>query len=362
MTDSFFNKLVYSSPNEDGRIEARGLGLTANSQVLCISGCGARPLDLLTGDEVPADIVAIDFNPMQIHLLDLTMACFRELSHPELLDFLGVTPYQKRLKIYARLRPYLNADSRYVWDRRPAQLQAGVMTTGQWHGYLTLMAKLTVFRRGLIRQLFEVRDVETQARLWHNRWDNALWQNTLRALGNRWFWQKIVREPGAMLIPDTFDAGQYLIDCFRRFAETHFFQDSFFAHLLFFGKLDDVILPPYLQARNHDVIRDNLTCIRPVTASLTDFLATNPARFDAFSISDVASYAPPDDYAAIWRGLVRTANPNARLVERQFLVKRTVPDFVAGQFQHDETASAWALKTDNSLIYTFNLGTFHGNV
>ena len=361
MTDSFFTKLVYSSPNEDGRIETQGLSLTTDSRVLCITGCGARPLDLLTGNAVPAHITAIDFNPMQNHLLDLTMACFRELSHAELLDFLGITPYHKRLKVYARLRPHLNPDSRYLWDRRPAQLQAGVITTGQWHNYLTLMAKLTVFRRGLIRQLFEVRDVETQARLWHDRWDNALWQNTLRTLGNRWFWQKLVREPGAMLIPDTFDPGQYLIDCFRRFAETQLFQDSFFAYLLFFGKFDDVILPPYLLARHHDAIRDNLDRISLVTASLTDFLTTTPEHFDAFSISDVASYAPPDDYAAIWRGLLRTANPDARLVERQFLVKRAVPDFVSEQFWHDETATEWALQTDNSLIYTFNLGTFHGN-
>ncbi len=361
MADSFFNKLVYSSPNEDGRIEAQGLGLTADSRVLCITGCGARPLDLLTGDAVPAEIIAIDFNPVQNHLLDLTMACFRELSHTELMDFLGITPYQKRLKIYARLRPYLDADSRYRWDRRPAQLQAGVMTTGQWHGHLTLMSKLTVFRRGLIEQLFEARDVETQARLWRDRWDNALWQNTLRALGNRWFWQKIVREPGAMLIPDAFDPGQYLIDCFRRFAQTQLFRDSFFAYLLFFGKFDDVELPPYLQARNHNVIRDNLDKIKPTTASLTDFLATTPNRFDAFSISDVASCAPPDDYATIWRGLFRTANPNARLVERQFLAKQPIPDLVGNGFWHDEAASAWALQTDKSLIYTFNLGTFHGN-
>lgn len=361
MTDSFFTKLVYSSPNEDGRIETQGLGLAADFRVLCITGCGARPLDLLTGDVIPAHITAIDFNPMQNHLLDLTMACFRELSHAELLGFLGITPYHKRLKVYARLRPYLNADSRYLWDRRPAQLQAGVMTTGQWHGYLTLMAKLTVFRRGLIRQLFEVRDVESQARLWHDRWNNALWQNTLRTLGNRWFWQRLVREPGAMLIPDTFDPGQYLIDCFQRFAETQLFQDSFFAYLLFFGKFDDVVLPPYLLARNHDTIRDNLDKIRPVTASLTDFLAVTPDRFDAFSISDVASYAPPSDYAAIWRGLLRTANADARLVERQFLVKQAIPDFVGKAFWHDEAASAWALQTDNSLIYTFNLGTFQHN-
>ncbi len=361
MTNAFFNKLIYSSPNEDGRIEAQGLGITADSRVLCITGCGARPLDLLTGDAVPAEITAIDFNPMQNHLLDLTMACFRELTHAELLDFLGITPYHKRLKLYARLRPYLNTDSRYLWDRRPAQLQAGVMTTGQWHSYLTLMAKLTVFRRGLIRQLFETRNINAQARLWHDRWDNVLWQNTLRALGNRWFWQKIVREPGAMLIPDTFDPGQYLIDCFRRFAETQLFQDSFFAYLLFFGKFDDVVLPPYLQARHHNTIRDNLDRIRPVTASLTDFLTTTPDRFDAFSISDVASYAPPGEYAAIWRGMLRTAAPNARLVERQFLVKRPVPEFANDTFLPDEAASAWALQTDNSLIYTFNLGTFHGN-
>ena len=59
MKEDFFNKINYSASNEDSESERIALSLTSEDTVLCITGSGARSLDLLV--DSPKEIVSIDF-------------------------------------------------------------------------------------------------------------------------------------------------------------------------------------------------------------------------------------------------------------------------------------------------------------
>ena len=91
---SFFETVNYSSSNEDSRSEIRALQLISQDSVLCITGSGARTLDLLIAN--PAKVVSLDFNPCQNFLLELKIAAMHELDYEEFLEFLGVNNSLKR--------------------------------------------------------------------------------------------------------------------------------------------------------------------------------------------------------------------------------------------------------------------------
>ena len=95
--DSFLNTINYSSYNEDGTSELKALNIAPNDNVLCITGSGARTLDLLIA--TPNSIISIDYNPTQNFLLELKITAIRELSYDEFLAFIGIRPSSKRKTI-----------------------------------------------------------------------------------------------------------------------------------------------------------------------------------------------------------------------------------------------------------------------
>ena len=62
----FMTTLNYASCNEDWRSEWDALEIKPNDRVLCITGSGDRPLNLLLQN--PKDVIAMDLNPIQNNL------------------------------------------------------------------------------------------------------------------------------------------------------------------------------------------------------------------------------------------------------------------------------------------------------
>ena len=97
----FSGRISYSSCNEDSRSELKALHLGAGKRVFCITAGGGRVLNLL--HDRPQEIVAVDVNPTQNHLLELKIAAMRALDYEPYLAFLGVRPARDRLKVYQNL-------------------------------------------------------------------------------------------------------------------------------------------------------------------------------------------------------------------------------------------------------------------
>ena len=83
---SFFEKLNFSSANEDGETERAALD--GARRIVCLTGSGTRPLDLLTSDAV--EVIALDINPAQCATLHLKVAAMQQLGRDDYLAFLGI--------------------------------------------------------------------------------------------------------------------------------------------------------------------------------------------------------------------------------------------------------------------------------
>jgi hypothetical protein len=83
-------------------------------------------------------------------------------------------------------------------------------------------------------------------------------------------------------------------------------------------------------------------------------------KFDAFSLSNFSSYTTEDDYRQTWEKIVIKAKHGARFCERQFLVYRTLEQYVAGEsLDRDQEMETLFELTDSTLFYKFLIGTIH---
>ncbi|MEQ9505444.1 MAG: DUF3419 family protein [Hyphomonas sp.] len=357
---SFARTLNFTSANEDGATELSALMLQPTDHVLCLTASGARPLDLLLGD--PARITSIDINPAQNELLRLKIAAFRALDDEALHAYLGIAQCDRRAELHKRVEANLPPASRQFWDARAGAVASGVWHSGRWERVLRLGAPGAGLIRGkAIERIFEAGSLAEQGEIWRTQFDDAIWHGAVRLLSQRWFWTRIIGEPGGAFLPPARESEDRLTGLFRRAAENFFFRDSDFATLLFRGRhMPDTALPLHMRPENLKMIRERLDRIQIAEDGLATLGASGLGPFDAFSLSDFGSYCGPEDYDACWRGVLAVARPGARYCERVFMNPVTPgPDII--DFLRPDTAASDALSlTDKAIIYDIRCGTIGG--
>ncbi len=354
---SFGRTLNFTSSNEDGATELAALSLTPVDHVLCLTASGARPLDLLLGD--PARITSIDINAAQNQLLGLKIAAFRSLDYDALLAYLGIAPTSHRLGLHRRVEACLPETARRFWAARQAVIAAGVWHSGRWERLLRLGAAGTrIIRRRWVEELLAASRLDEQAEIWRARFDDRIWHGAVRLLSQRWFWTRIVGEPGGAFLPLPVESEARLTGLFRRASERIFFRDSDFAVLLLKGRhTPETALPLHMQPANFELIRERLDRIAIAEAGLASLATAGLGPFDAFSLSDFSSYCGQADYDACWRGILAAARPGARYCERVFMNPVAPGPGIAADLRPDAALSAALTRTDKAIIYDIRCGT-----
>ncbi|MDX1906076.1 MAG: DUF3419 family protein [Bacteroidia bacterium] len=351
----FFSQLVYACANEDTQAELDALHPGPSDTVLCITGSGARPLDLLIAQ--PGAVVSVDLNPVQNRLLSLKMAAIRTLSYQDFGRLMGFLPSHpsRRFAYFQQVKPALSPEDALYWDKNGAQVSAGILYTGKWERYIRGIALAGLTRQRTLRQLMAAPDVTTQYEIWKKSWDNGLWRAYLRTVCSTWFWRNIIREPGAALIAPETDPAAYMAACLDRMMQTRLLRSSFFATMMFTGRMDPAgDLPLHLQESHYETLRAGLDRVEIITADLSAYLHQTERRFEAYSLSDFSSYTPMPTYAHTWEGVMRTASPGARVCERFFLVR---PSYEPEGLIRDTTAETRIAGYEKTGIYTFRIGS-----
>ena len=362
MKRSFLNTLNYSSSNEDSRSELKALQIAEGDSVLCITGSGGRPLDLLI--ENPAVIVSIDFDPCQNFLLELKLAAIKHLEYEEFVGFLGVHSSEKREETYNSIRNILSAEARRYWDSNLRMIKKGIIYQGRWERSFRLLARMvSLVRPKLVGKLFSCNDIDEQFKIWHEKWDDRLWRSFLRLISSKIVWKYGLGDPGFYkYVPDNFSIYLYLVNKFNSAFENMVVSKSPFARLLFLGEYDpNRVLPLYLQKINYKKLKNLRTWVQIVTDSFTKYLQNcKSKRFDKYSLSDFSSYTSIEEYRQIWQGIIKTASPGARTCERQFLVKREIPLEIQPYISRDRDLEKELELVDDSIFYTFVIAKVEG--
>ena len=354
----FMTTLNYASCNEDWRSEWDALKIKPNDRVLCITGSGDRPLNLLLQN--PKDVIAMDLNPIQNNLLKLKMAAMRELPYDEYSSFLGLNNARNRLISWRKVRKDLSEESRRFWDNHTRVLKKGVIYRGRWENHLRRLALISsVIRGATIRRLFEFDDVEEQRRFVEMRWDRRWWRMAFEVFGSATFSRTFFGDPGFYeYVTRDMNIGRYVFESMKQYLENYLARESFMLSLMFRGKLSEYDLPPYLDPDCVEGIIERMDRIEIRTENILEFMESIvESSFTKFSLSDVPSFLDQKGFDRLLDGIVRSGAPGARFCIRQFLTDHVIPDRLRAVVVREPDLEDRLRKRDRSFAYRFIVGS-----
>lgn len=351
----FSKRLNYTFGNEDPETESKALQIQPDSRILCITASGDRPLNLLV--HPCKEMIAVDVNPMQNHLLHLKSAAMRTLDYESYLAFLGAKKSSQRYQVLGSILKELSLESQLFWQLNKHWIGKGIL----YQGRIESITKFTAFILGSKKnkQLFKFNCLEEQKEFVAKNWDSTLIRKALEFVLSPKIAKFILNDPGlyAHLAPGT-NLGTYLYDRMLELLNTRLAKESILLSLIFQGYVEPEGLSPYLHQNTFETIRGRLHLLGAHTGDVIHFLKNKPeACIDRFSLSDIASYMPQDTFNLLIEEVFRTASPGARFCIRQLSSNHEIPKEFAEKFQREPALEQELDRQDHCFVYRFMTGT-----
>jgi S-adenosylmethionine:diacylglycerol 3-amino-3-carboxypropyl transferase len=328
-----FSDVRYAQCWEDADVLLDGLDVRPGDVCLSIASAGDNTLALLT--RRPARVIALDLSPAQLACLELRVAAYRALTHPELLELLGSASSGRRAALYRRCRPLLGAAARAFWDARPSQVATGVGGAGRFERYLTLFRRCVlplVHRRGRVRELLKGGSAVRRREVYHWHWDTWRWRLLFRLFFSRPVLGRLGRDPGLFRYVRGGVAGRLLERTEHALTE----QDPAanpYLHWILTGR-HTTALPLPLRPENFEAIRAHLDRIEWRCQSLEDYLASDTGGpIDRYNLSDVFEYMSEANCHRILEAAAARRRPGGRLLYWNLFAPRARPAHLAGRLR-----------------------------
>jgi len=335
------DRLFFAQVREDPRAEIAALAPSADETMAVVSSGGCTALSLLAAGA--GRVVAVDLNRTQNHLVELKAAACR-LGARDAIAFLGAGSSTTRAATYAALRESLSPSACCHWDARQRQVAAGVLGAGvseRFIGAVVTALTLAVHPRSRIDRLLGCRTVAEQRVLFAREWDTRRWRALFTLLCNR----LVLRNTYPSQFFAHVENPSFALH-FRRCAE-HALTDlpaasNYFLHQMLTGAYPADVpdgVPPYLSSHGAQAVGANRHRLHLIDGSMTEYLRSCPdASVHGFALSNICEWMTPTEIDALFREVLRTAAPGARLVYRNFVdwtglprwCERVVPDEALG--------------------------------
>lgn len=341
----------YAQVWEDADVLLDALDVQPGDVCLSIASAGDNALALLTRS--PARVVAVDLNAAQLACLELRVAAYRTLSHAELLELIGSRPSLRRRALYARCRPALGRTARELWDRRPADIDAGIGHAG------TLERYLQVFRQRVlplahsartIESLLEPRSPGERRTFYDARWNT--WR--LRAVARLFFSRAVMGRFGRERAFFRYAHGS-IADAMLARAEHALTaldpSSNPYVHWLLTGTHGDA-LPLALRPEHFDTIRANLDRLEWRCTAIEDLLDCSDGEpFDRYNLSDLFEYVSIEHYHRLLDAIVWRSRRGARLAYWNLLVPRHAPAHLSSRLRPLDQLATSLHARDRAFFY-----------
>jgi len=340
LPDAVHDRLFFAQVREDPRAEIAALAPSAGKTLVVVSSGGCTALSLLASGA--GRVVAVDLNRAQNHLVELKAAAC-QLGARDAIAFLGAQPSTTRAATYAALRASLSPPARRYWDERPRQIGAGVLGAGvseRFIGAVVSALILAVHPRSRVDRLLGCRTLAEQRALFAHEWDTWRWRALFTLLCNR----LVLGNTYPSQFFEHVENPSFALH-FRRCAEHALTElpaaSNYFLHQMLTGSYptdEPDGVPPYLSDAGAKSVATGER-LQLIDGGMTEYLRRCPAAsVHGFALSNICEWMTPAQIDALFREVVRTAAPGARLVYRNFVdwtelpawCERVAPDEALG--------------------------------
>jgi S-adenosylmethionine-diacylglycerol 3-amino-3-carboxypropyl transferase len=307
-----------------------------------------------------AEVISIDMNRIQNHLLSLKLAAIAALDYEKYLAFLGCTPSKHRVAMLNDIKPFLSAETLAFWQTNQAALRKGIIYQGRMERLTkasSLMFRLV--RPSKIRKLFSFDHLDEQRQFVKQEWDTPMLRKLFSVVVNPKLLRHVLNDPGLNSYVDYAEKpGLYIYQRMIDLLDNRLAKNSALLNLLFRGSLSPEAYFPYLTHQGYRAIRQSQARIAIVTGNTIDFLnqPTSAGQIDCFSMSDIASYMPQEAFEKLLRGIQHAAKPNARFCLREFISNRKIPNELQPVYKRDNSLESKLEKEESNFVYRFMVG------
>jgi S-adenosylmethionine-diacylglycerol 3-amino-3-carboxypropyl transferase len=344
------SELAFSQVREDYKIELQVINRLIQTQdrplrILLIASGGCTALSLLTLPEV-GEIVAVDANIAQLHLVELRRQALLHLPLLEQLDLIGANPEtlgSARINLYHKTAKKLPILTRNYWDDRLAEIEFGVNRVGRFERlFHELSARFTAVC------LDPVVDPVTAIY-------SKYWREVFEEIFDR---DKLIATFGESAVNYSMDRsfGEHFSDLFARALQKYYPEDNYFITQVWCDRYADGIdgVPLYLQLEAQTKIReygtDRLKLHQGVFISkLLELGASQP--FDLIQFSNISDWMPRQDLDKMLQTAVKFLNPGGALIGRRLNGDHHLATVMNERITIDREFSSKLLELDRSYFY-----------
>jgi len=347
-------KLVFTHNWEDPESDHAALKIKSNDAVLAITSGGCNVLGFLLSD--PEVIYSIDINPAQSYLLELKIASIKCLNFDEFISFAGLKENNSRVTLYNRMKPFLSKEALEFYDGQQKLLTEGFIMKGKYERFIRLAGKCINLLQGKkrVQGLFREKSKAEQEIYFDTVWNTKRFRYLFHILFNK----RILAKRGLVADYFQFDDGS------KSFAESFFnrskkafrnipIKGNYFLSLYLFGKYsNEKEVPVYLKRENFELIKSRVSRIKIITAEAQGWIDTMPdGTIDCFALSNICELMSEKDTFRLFSAVYRTARTEARIIFRNLMIPREVPEELKLRIIKDEPLSRNLYENDRSFVY-----------
>jgi S-adenosylmethionine-diacylglycerol 3-amino-3-carboxypropyl transferase len=370
-----FQGFVYNQIWEDPDVDLKALALKPHHRLLTIASGGCNVLNYLAAD--PAKIVAVDLNSNHVALTRLKVAALANLpGYDAFFRFFGEADDKANRNAYDDfLAPRLDDETRAYWEqniplrgRRINMFARNLYHYGLLGRFIGILHAVAKLHGKKLEPILGARSRAEQRTLFERHIAPLFDSRSVRMLSKSPVSLYALGIPPAqydeLVAATNGDAIAVLRERVERLACDFPIEDNYFAWQAF-GRSYDLekreAVPAYLRRDTYEVIRTRTDRVSVHHASLTDFLAGQPAQsLHRYVLLDSQDWMSPEQASALWREIDRTADSrDARVIFRTAgtespLPRKLLPELLAPWHYLEAESRAWHAQ-DRSSIY----GGFH---
>lgn len=293
------DRVRYSLVWEGSETLYKGLDIQTSDKVLVITSAGCNVLNALLKD--PAELVAIDLNPVQNCLLKLKLHI---IEHHDHLVFRGLMGFDGRHgvdKAWAAISGTLEADRQAYWSSFFHDNPDGIIMAGKLEKYLTgFIGSLESSVQENLRTLTTFTDIGQQQKFFMEELHGTSFRPRFIEYFDRQNLSK-GRDPRLFRYAGESGGESFYLRLMQQMG-SQLAGDNFFFRFFFFGplQLPESILPPCYRKENFLRLKEMLPKLKIVNGEAIDYLLSEEGRqINKASLSNIFEYTSEQEFRAV---------------------------------------------------------------
>jgi S-adenosylmethionine-diacylglycerol 3-amino-3-carboxypropyl transferase len=347
-------KLVFTHNWEDPESDHMALQIKEGDSIMAITSGACNVLGFLRFN--PGIIYSCDINPTQSYLLELKIAAIKTLTFDEFISFAGLQIHDNRIKFYEKIKPFLSREAVVFWDNQQKILDKGFFMNGKYERFIIMAGKFINILQGRkrVQGFLAEKSKEEQEIYFDKVWNTRRFHYLFKILFNK----RMLAKQGLDGDYFHFDDGS------KSFAESFYnrsrkafrnlpVKGNYFLSLYLTGKYrNENEVPDYLKRENFGLIKSRLDRIKIITDEAQQWLQTMPdGSIDCFALSNICELMSEKETFGLFASVFRTGKRDSRIVFRNLMIPREVPDEFSQQIVKDEKLSSHIYNIDRSFVY-----------